>query len=123
MQNSPHPTMRAWRVLSLYGMPWKLNSVATCYYVVFIKVIPHKVAVTVCGVPVQTSSFHEISNHHIAAATSAQHPYSLQSPCASLPHPETQYRDQPKQPQPRQNQIQPETSKRTTGIIPVVSFV
>lgn len=108
MQKLATPYDEAWRVLSLYvGCLVKLNSVATCYYVVFIKVIPHKVAVTVCGVPVQTSSFHERSNHHIAAATSAQHPYSLQSPCASLPHPETQYR---KQPQPRQNQIQPETS-------------
>ena len=112
-KNSPYPTVRAWRVLSLFvGCLVKLNSVAACYYVVFVGAIPHKVDVTVCGAPAQTISFYERPNHHIAAATSAQHLYSLQSPCASLLHPETQYRNQPKQPQPRQNQIQnqPETS-------------
>lgn len=112
-KNSPYPTVRAWRVLSLFvGCLVKLNSVAACYYVVFVGAIPHKVDVTVCGAPAQTISFYERPNHHIAAATSAQHLYSLQSPCASLLHPETQYRNQPKQPQPRQNQIQnqPENS-------------
>ena len=75
----------------------------------FINSIPHKVGVTVSGVPAQTGSYPILKcrTATVAAARSLQNPYSPQNPYASLPHPETQYR---KQPQPRQNQIQPETS-------------